>query len=199
MGFNSQKTSVKVAIVAGVSAIVAAIIPGIFSLIENHSSTPQQVTPSHSSVAPTELPQPDPSRSSVAPTIIPTSAQPAVPINFIEPRKGESLGQQISVELTGTVPSGEHLWIFVYSSGEYYVQSAPDWQPPYWVSSVYLGANGPADVNALYTIYAVLADTQANVAIQSDIDTTGGNTGTLSVPGGNGAKKVGYITVNRSH
>jgi len=176
---------VKAAWIGGGLALVAAIATPILTIeLGNNSRTPR------SSSSPSSTPS----------TTSGLGKQSAVPLKLQKPDQGEKLGRHITVELTGTVPRGEHLWIFVYSSRAYYVQDPPSWQPPYWVSpDVNLGSGNALDINALYTIYAVLANSQANTAIQADLNTTGGNTGTSLIPGRRGIKQVAYVTVKRAH
>ena len=123
------------------------------------------------------------------------------PIKFKIPREGASVGREVGVTLTGTVPKGRYLWIFVFSSGAYYAEGKPGPLPPdYWfLAGVTLGGSGAGDINAPYTIYAVIADAQANAKITKAFDRNNGNTGTRAIPGGAGAKKVTHVTVVRTH
>ena len=142
--------------------------------------------------------------SSTASTSNPPSASSApkpIPLEFWKLSNGQSVAHYQEVTLTGTVPSGRHLWIFVYSSGVYYVQGRPIPQPPdFWsLAGVTFGSNAAGDINAPYTIYAVIADQQANGAIDELLKKTKGNTGTSVVPGDGGAQKVAHVTVIRTH
>lgn len=156
----------------------------------------------------------DPARSSTAPTssaspgAVSTNASPATgsepkitPLRFEDLRSNESVGPQINVTLTGSVPSGEHLWIFVYTSGLYYVQSTPTFQPPdYWyLEDVDLGGSAAGDINAPYTIYAVLADPQANSAINALLIRTKSNIGASVIPDDAGVQRIAEVTVIRTH
>jgi hypothetical protein len=172
---------------------------GAYLLYLGSTSSTNRLLPTPSSPAAQSTAQPSAIHSVGLPTTSGPTERPAVSLKFYKPHKGEELGRQITVELTGAVPRGEQLWIFVYSSHGYYVQDPPSWQPPFWFSSdVNLGSTDAGDINALYTIYAVLANSQANSAIQQDLNRTGGNTGTPVIPGGSGAKKVAYVTVTRT-
>jgi hypothetical protein len=124
-----------------------------------------------------------------------------MPLTFHGIHNGELVGQTIQLTLTGTVPGGEYLWIFVYSQGDYYVEGTPAPMPSnYWfLPGVTLGTNSADDINAPYAIYAVLANRQANAAIKEDLKITGGNTGTPTIPGGGGAQTVANLTVLRNH
>jgi hypothetical protein len=138
--------------------------------------------------------------ASTAPTE--SSSPSPVPLKFDYLYNGESVGQNVQVTLTGTVPSGEYLWIFVHDSTGYYVQGAPtSLSDNYWhlTDGVTLGSNTADAIDAPYTIYAVLADPQANSAIKEDYNRTGGNTGTSAIPGDGGAQEVASVTVIRTH
>jgi hypothetical protein len=137
-----------------------------------------------------------------SPTASPTpSHQKTMPLRFKNPKAGKSAGPQVNVILTGTVPSSDHLWIFILTGGLYYVQSPPTPAPPdYWtLADVNLGSSSAGDVNQTYTICAVLADAQANSAIKKDLARTKSNTGTHAIPGHDGARKVAQVTVIRTH
>jgi hypothetical protein len=181
-----------------VGAVLGALIVGVLGIVgatmavgSNHGSLP--TTPAstrsvnHSTL---EL-------RTASPT--PTSPSKTIPLTFQNLRAGESVGPQINVILTGMVPSGNHLWIFIYSSGLYYVQSPPILQPPdYWsLAGVDLG--GSQDAGQAYTICVVLANAQANGAIAKDLARTKSNTGTNVIPGNDGAKKIAQLTVIRTH
>lgn len=141
------------------------------------------------------------SQSTPTPTPIP-SPQPTEPLRFYRLSNGQSVGRHLQVTLTGTVPSGDHLWIFVYSAPLYYVQGEATPQPPdfwYLPGGATFGLNAAGDRRVPYTIYAVVANAQANKAIARDFHKTGGNTGTRAIPGDGGAHKGPLITVFRSH
>lgn len=200
--YNSQDTGVKAAAVAGIAtgalAVVAAIVTGVFAIVNTelnkHGSPSPQPDPGHSSIA-----SPGGHGSIASPSTSPTGP-PIAPIRFGKPHPGQREGHLLNVELTGTVPGGEQLWIFVYSTRKYYVQGMPSWQPPVWfLPGVTLGSGAAGDIRAPYTIYAVLASSQADRVIQADYNRTGGNTGTSVIPGGSGAKIVSHITVKRTH
>lgn len=125
----------------------------------------------------------------------------SVPLGFTSPSQGERLPPRgNTVTLSGSVPSGKHLWIFVYSSGEYFVQGAP--QPTgtgnWLLDGVSLGSTtDPLDAKLSYAIYAVLADQQADQEIAQLLATTHGNTGVTDVPGGLGDSPIS-VAVQRS-
>jgi hypothetical protein len=123
---------------------------------------------------------------------------PTSPIKFQTPKAGTPVGREISVTLIGTQPTGSHLWIFVYSSGDYYVQGAPTPYPSdtWFLSGITLGGDASTDVNAPYTIYAVMADSRANATIEKVLNA--GGTGESRIPGGAGAREVAQVTVIRT-
>jgi len=140
----------------------------------------------------------------VSSTPQPTAADPSTPIrepikffNLIEDEKVGALIQPLMV--TGTMPSGKRAWVFVRSSGSYYIQGAlKSKSPDFWtLPSVSLGsAAGPID--APYTISVILANSQVDRAIGSDyIKTSDGNSGVPAIP--DGAKVICSITVIRTH
>lgn len=176
-----------------IAAISTAIVAGIFAIIVaviNHSSdSPPTASPHVSS-------------SVVARTSPAVSKSMSAPLNFNKPPNWEKEGKVISVTLTGTVPRGEHLWIFVHHAGNYYVQAPLTSEgPDLWSSStVNLGSSQASDINSWYTIYAVLANSQANKRIQAEYNNSHElNYGMPTIPGGSGAKKAAYITLYRNH
>jgi hypothetical protein len=134
-------------------------------------------------------------------TSTPAPSETLMPISFISPHPDQHVGQEVTVLLKGDVPKDRHLWIFVYSSRQFYVEGAPDPEPPnYWsLAGVTFGANTPDDINAPYTIYAVLANTKANAAIKRQFDQTNGDIGTSTIPGVATVKGLPYVTVIRTH
>jgi len=174
--------AVSPAFVAGISAIVVA-------LINQSSSSPPGASANISSTA----------VASASPVV--TKSAPA-PLSFNKPSNWEAEGKVVSVSLTGTVPHGEHLWIFVRHAGNYYVQGlATSPGPNLWsLSSVNLGSGQTIDINSWYTIYAVLANSKANKRIQAEYNNPHDiNYGMSTIPGGSGAEKATYINLYRNH
>jgi hypothetical protein len=185
-----------IAILVGLGSGLVVLIAG--SIITDHGKTP----PTHVSSSAS-----NPSSASNSPTVrasnSPTaSAKPEIAsLVFQNLSDGQDVGHYETVTLSGTIPNGEHLWIFVYSSGLYYVQGRAQPQPPnFWsLIGVTFGSTATGDVNAPYTIYAVVADQQADGKISELLKRTKGNTGTSMIPGDGGAKKVRHVTVIRNH
>ena len=143
------------------AAVAAAVIAGIFAIavafIDRSSSSSSGASPNAKVTA-------------TATSSLPMSAPTSVPLTFDRPANSQSEGKVVSVTLSGTVPRDEHLWIFVHQAGNYYVQGTPGVQAPgIWsLSTVNLGSSLKGDVNSWYTIYAVLANPQANNLIQKE-------------------------------
>lgn len=75
----------------------------------------------------------------------------------------------------------------VHHAGNYYVQGTPSLQvPEIWsLSTVNLGSSLNSDINSWYTIYAVLANLQANSLIQKEYNSEYDvNYGMSVIPGG---------------
>jgi hypothetical protein len=158
---------------------------------------------SHHLVSSSRDPVSTPTRS-VPSTPQPITAEPSTPmqepIRFLNLNEDEKIGALIQpLMVTGTMPSGERAWVFVRSSGAYYIQGTlKSKSPDFWtLPSVSLGsAAGPID--APYTISVVLANSQGNRTIGSDYSKTGdGNTGISAIP--DGAKVICSVTVIRTH
>lgn len=113
----------------------------------------------------------------------------------------KSEGKVVPVSLTGTIPVGTFLWIFVYHAGLYYIQGAPMPDGPnFWqLATVNLGSRS-GDLGVWFTIYAVQANSQANKLIQDEYNNMNNrNYGLAAMPGGSGAKKIAYMYACRSH
>jgi hypothetical protein len=130
------------------------------------------------------------------------SAHSVVPLSFYEPHDMAQEGLVVGVTLRGTIPPSEHLWVFVCHLGYCYPQGAPTqvtaniWS----LSTVNLGSNLASDENSWYTVYAVLANSQANRVILAEFKSTDyGNSGMRKIPGGSGAKEVAHIILYRNH
>jgi hypothetical protein len=122
-------------------------------------------------------------------------------IQFLDPREGGRLEHHLNVTLSGTVPAGQHLWILVYSLGDYYVQGTPEPSSSneWFLAGVTLGTDTDSNsVGAPYILYAVLADDQAEAALGQALNETHGETGFPQIPGGTGAIPVAKITVVRT-
>lgn len=180
---------VKIGVVATVFGVVVAII----SLAATLHWPPFDAT----TASPSASREPSPS-SSAPPTILPTTLPATLSTSSLSfsapPRDGESEGRVISVKLTGTIPHGEHLWIFVYHADLYYPQGPGN----SLTFTVILGSSLQGDIGSSYTIYAVLVNSQTNSVIQKNL-TQWGNYGTAVIPGGSASKKVARRVVFRSH
>ena len=140
-------------------------------------------------------------------TVFPSTSSPTTTthslgvIKITSPLTGQSVGRDVRVTGTGTAPPDQYLWIFVYTSDErkYYAAGSVDTSvPDYWsLGGVILGGSVKEDRNKTpYTIYAVLADSQANTNIEK-INGTG--IGVHQIPGGADAQKVAHVTPLRTH
>jgi hypothetical protein len=186
-------------IVASASAAVSAIVATCAFLYPAHdapltsSTSGDKVAGQHSSV-----PQPT---ASASPTRLAQASNKAQ-LAFYKLYKLENVGKVVKTTLTGTVPSGEHLWLFVCHLKDCYVQGTP-WltrSHRWYLPTVNLGSASPSDINSRYTIRAVLADSRANRAIQAAYKRTGyGNYGLSKIPGGTGARAVAHVTLYRDH
>jgi hypothetical protein len=175
------------------AAVVGAVIAGTFvvvaALISRSSGSPSSTPPHDNSHAMA-------SSSSQVKKSIPA------PLAFLKPPNWEAEGKVIEVTLTGTIPRSEYLWIFVYHAGRYYVQGTPASQESdLWsLPAVNLGSTLPSDINSWYTVYAVQANQQANKAIQMEYSNENDlNYGMAVIPGGNGAEKIAYMNLYRTH
>lgn len=142
--------------------------------------------------------------STAAPPLPSSTTLDETAIRFTSPKPNRAnpprVGQRVSVIGTGKVPEGKHLWIFVYTADQklYYTSGEATVFPDSWnFSGVVLGGKAPGDVNALYTIYAVLTDSKAHTTIETAFKKDQGNIGTGEVPGGSGSEKIAYLTVKR--
>jgi hypothetical protein len=107
----------------------------------------------------------------------------------------------VKVTLTGTVPPGKSLWVFVCHLKDCYVQGAPSEEAPnvWYLPTVNLGGNFTSSINSWYTVRAVLADSRANRIIHAKYKSTDyGNYGLSQIPGGSGAKTVAQVTLYRN-
>lgn len=145
-----------------------------------------------------------PSSSTVPPTTLSSTTLPDTKIQFTSPKPNSAnpprVGPTVSVVGSGKIPENLHLWIFVYASDEklYYTSGEATVLPDSWTfSRVILGGSAPGDIKALYTIYAVLADSNAHTTIETAFKENQGEVGTKQVPGGSGSEKVAYVTVRR--
>jgi hypothetical protein len=175
---------------AVLTAVVTAFAAIVVALINHSSGAPSSTSPGGVN-------------SAVAASTSPASSRP-IPslLNFNEPPNWEAEGEVVSVTLTGTVPRGEHLWLFVHHAGTYYVQGSPTSQGPnLWsLPAVNLGSSLKSDLESWYTIYAVLANSQANKEIQVEYGNPDEvNYGMSTIPGGSGVKKAAYINLFRNH
>lgn len=170
-------------------AIIAAIAAVTVALINHSSGSSSNSSPGVSSTV----------AASASPSIGTSSSNM---LTFNKPSNWEAEGKVVSVTLTGTVPRGEHLWIFVHHAGNYYVQGPPTYQGTnLWsLSAVNLGSSLRSDLQSWYTIYAVLANSQANKAIQAEYRNPNEvNFGMSRIPGGSGVKKAASIKLFRTH
>jgi hypothetical protein len=188
-GWQATSTAERAAWITGTLALIGVLITAAVGvanlLIGNHSQGAQQSASG---------------RSSVTPIATVTSQSSAAPLRFYNLSDGQHEGLVVKVTLTGTVPRGKYLWIFVRHLGVYYVQGKPTQQGSniWYLPTVNLGSSSASDANSWYTIYAVLANLQANTAIQADFRSTArGNSGTPTIPGGSEAKLVTQVTVYR--
>jgi hypothetical protein len=175
-----------VVIAGGIGAVGAIAAVVVAFVMSNHSPTSPQPGPSHT---PTTSITTDPPTSSV------------IPLSFYEPHDRDKEGLVVRVTLTGTVPPGEHLWIFVCHHGDCYAQGMPTQEASnIWsLGTVNLGSDLPNDIKSWYDVYAVLADSQANRAIQAKFKSTDyGNNGMSAIPGGSEAKKIAQISLYRN-
>lgn len=193
----AEVTGVKVNLPAGFFVTIVGILVVLFPYSSwykgQDSSEPTATTDRLASAAATAAP-PLPSSTTLNDTAIKfTSPKP----NSANPPR---VGRKVSVIGTGKVPEGKHLWIFVYTADQklYYTSGEATVFPDSWnFSGAVLGGNAPGDVNALYTIYAVLADSNAHTTIETAFKKNQGTVGTREVPGESGSEKVAYLTVKR--
>jgi hypothetical protein len=175
------------------AAILGAVVAGVFGVIVALISRSSGSSPD----AP-----PNANSTTVASSSPVVNKSESLPLTFNALSHPESEGKVVPVTLSGTVPGGEHLWIFVHHAGRYYVQGTPASQGPnlWYLPAVNLGSTLKSDRNSWYTIYAVQANPQANSAIKAEYNNINEvNYGLTVIPGGSGAKKVAYINVYRSH
>ena len=187
----------KILLAAGFGVVVGgAVGVGLYFGLSNVNQGSTNAGPSSN---PTKTPTSG-SSSTSAGTSTPSPSRALTPITFKVPHPGQQEGKVITVLLKGDVPNGRHLWIFVKSSGMYYVQGTPTPEPPnYWsLAGVNLGDNHQSDINMPYTIYAIEANAKANSAIERDFHRTHGNTGTSTIPGGVTVKGAPNVTVIRN-
>jgi hypothetical protein len=142
--------------------------------------------------------------STSSPTTQADTTQADTKIRFASPKPNSSkpppVGRVVNVIGFGKIPDGKHLWIFVYAPDTklYYAAGEASPLPDSWTfSGVVLGGNVPSDINVLYTIYAVVTDSNAHATIGRAFKKNEGTTGTPEVPGGSGSEKVAYVTVKR--
>ena len=145
-------------------ATIVAVPIAIYGIVLAHNDAtgpPERQRSSATATAPS-LPTitgaPAPSAAGIRIT-----APPNTPSPYLVPRV-------ISVQGTGDVPSGRHLWIFVYSSGIYYPQdnSLDSSTPSPWaIPGVIIGSTDQREEGQEFRLYALLVDDSTHARIQS--------------------------------
>lgn len=133
------------------------------------TGTPPPGTPTAAPGTTTTTPAPD-AAGRVAATPAPASpatAGPAVdePLTFTVPGSGQRVARRLSVELRGSVPAGQTVWVAVRSSGLCFPQgTARLTLPNKWsLNGVTLGSEyDRGDANKSYDLVAVLASPAAS-------------------------------------
>jgi hypothetical protein len=128
------------------------------------------------------------------------------PVRFDSPRRlreGRPRAKRLlNVRGTGTVPEGNHLWVFVYTADEqfYYPAGAASVGPDFWYANgITLGGDAeqyPEDVDALYTIYAVLVEKSTHEDLTKRMKENNDIVQLTELPAR--AKKADFVTVLRT-
>ena len=192
--YRSQDVAVKAAVISGIALLTAAVVTPIvtFELSRDSGATQQ---PSNNQT----------SRSIASNT--PASSKPMQAtgsLQFFNLREDQKVGASISpLEIAGTVSSGEHAWVLVKSSDEYYVQgslSQSHSSPNFWTLGTVSFGSATGPIGAPYEVYVILADSQESSIIQKDYEETdNGNNGIPRLPSGVGIRDGCQVTVFRSH
>jgi hypothetical protein len=116
-------------------------------------------------VEPTDVRSSQPSKS-VAPERIKISYPPRSPSPY-------PVSRIVTVQGDGDIPSGHHLWIFVYGTGSamYYPQDNPVdavVPPPWHVPGVIVGSVSNKEIGHDFMIYALVVDDSVHARIQAN-------------------------------
>jgi hypothetical protein len=150
-------------LLANVVTITGVSVTALAADLQGHDPA----APPATSAPPTTLPEP-----AGATSVRPTTVEQPAPVRFESPRRlkqGRPRAKRfLNVRGSGTVPEGTHLWVFVYTADEkfYYPAGEASIGPDFWYANgITLGGDArqyPEDVDALYTIYAVLLEDGAS-------------------------------------
>lgn len=139
------------ALIGASGLIIAAFIPGLFTLTPESMESPDSTTsPPGSLLAPS-------SENSSAPG-------PGVVCVIKIPSHGERVQAEVSaIGTVANVAAGQKIWLIVQSGSAYYPQASLSLPPNGtggWTEKVYFGGDG--DTGNAYTLYAVVADEAAD-------------------------------------